>query len=83
MIVAEEFELNSGKKVKLVYDKDVEKKILKKQTLDQLEFYTITGVKLKLKDFKKSTEFGGKAESTTRIEEEEIVSLRKQMNEII
>jgi hypothetical protein len=78
----DEFELNNGKKVKLVYDKEIERKILRKQTLDQLEFYTTTGQKLKLKDFKKNKEFGGKSESTTRIEEGEIISLRKQMNEI-
>jgi hypothetical protein len=68
----DEFELNNGKKVKLVYDKEIERKILRKQTLDQLEFYTTTGQKLKLKDFKKNKEFGGKSESTTRIEEGEI-----------
>lgn len=77
-----EFELMNGKKVKLIYDKKTYDKIVRKQGLDEITFWTTIGTQIKLKNLKKTNEFGGKEISTTHIEEKEIISIRKQMSEI-
>jgi len=78
----EEFVLMGNKKVTLVYDKKVADQLKAKRNLASLVFTSTDGQKLKLSNFQKTPEFGGKAESTTRIEEAEIISIRKQMSEI-
>lgn len=78
----EEFVLMNNQKVTLLYDEKVAKQLEKKQNLTSLVFVTTKGQKLKLTNFQKTTEFGGKSESTTRIEENEIISIRKQLSDI-
>lgn len=78
----EEFVLMSNKKVTLVYDEKIAEQLKAKRNLASLVFTTTNGQKLKLTNFQKTPEFGGKAESTTRIEEYEITSIRQQMSEI-
>lgn len=78
----EEFTLMNNQKVTLVYDKATAEQLEKKRNLSSLVFMSTKGLKLKLTNFQKTKEFGGKSESTTRIEEKEIVSIREQLSKI-
>jgi hypothetical protein len=78
----DDFVLMNNQKVKLIYDERVYKQLEKKQGLSTIQFTATNGKILKLKDFQKTKEFGGKTESTTQIEEKEIVSIRQQLSDI-
>lgn len=78
----DDFVLMTNKKVKLIYDKKIAQQLEKKQNLSSIVFLTATGEKLKLTNFQKTPEFGGKTVSTTQIEEKEIVSIRQQLSDI-
>ena len=78
----DDFVLMSNKKVKLVYDEKIAQQLKRKQNLSSLIFITTKGEKLKLTQFQKTSEFGGKTVSTTQIEEKEIISIRQQLSEI-
>lgn len=82
----EEFTLvnPTGKKIKLVFEEKNYALLKSKRGLDQIIFQSVDGKKLKLKDFAKTSEFGGLADkrSTTHIEEREVSSIQKQLDEI-
>ena len=80
------FELNLGGKVTLVYDKEKEKVLAKRNRahIAQLRFVSAKGSKeYKITDFKKTIEFGGKGEGSGTIKEDiELESLRKQLEDL-
>jgi hypothetical protein len=82
----EEFTLVQGlKKVKLIKDASIVKKLKAKTGLDQIIFTTNDSKKIKLVNLAKTSDFGGladKKQSTTHIEEKEIKSIRSQLDEI-
>lgn len=78
----EDFVLMNNQKVKLIFDEKTYKQLEKKQSLTTLQFTASNGKILKLKDFQKTEEFGGKTVSTTQIEENEIISIRQQLSDI-
>lgn len=84
----EEFELvspiNGKKKVKLMFDENIYKKLKNKTSPGTIEFQTNAGKTVKLLQLAKTKEFGGLAgeRSTTHIEEKEITSIREQLVEI-
>lgn len=85
----EEFELvasiNGKKKVVLIFDKEIYKRLKNKINPGGIEFQTNLGKAIKLSALAKTSEFGGMADkkiSTTHIEEKEIISIREQLIEI-
>jgi len=82
----EDFTLVVGnKKVKLILEEGVLKHLKRKIAWDNITFLTNTGKYVFLKDLAKTSEFGGladKKQSTTHIEEKEILSIRNQLSEI-
>lgn len=85
----EEFELisslNGKKKVILIFDKEIYKRLKNKINPGGIEFQTNLGKSVKLSALAKTSEFGGMADkkfSTTHIEEKEIISIRQQLIEI-
>jgi hypothetical protein len=85
----EEFELvaslSGKKKVVLIFDKEIYKRLKNKINPGGIEFQTNLGKSIKLSALAKTSEFGGMADkkiSTTHIEEKEIISIRQQLIEI-
>ena len=85
----EEFELVTSiggkKKVVLIFDKEIYKRLKNKINPGGIEFQTNLGKAIKLSALAKTSEFGGMADkkiSTTHIEEKEIISIREQLIEI-
>lgn len=82
----EEFELVSSiagkKKVKLIFDKEIYRKLKNKTNPGSIVFQSNLGKPIKLNQLAKTSEFGGMADkkkSTTHIEEKEIISIREQL----
>jgi hypothetical protein len=85
----DEFELvtsiNGKKKVKLIFDLSIHKRLKNKINPGTIVFQTNLGKEIKLSNLAKTSEFGGMADkkiSTTHIEEKEIISIREQLIDI-